>query len=50
MVNGVDIVFDVQLLGEILKVPTAGMSSVKDVCQFNFRNAVVKDNANQKGD
>ncbi|XP_070013871.1 uncharacterized protein [Nicotiana sylvestris] len=50
LVNGVDIVFDVKLLGEILKVPTVGVSSVKDVCQFNFRNVVVKTNANQKGD
>ncbi|XP_070004842.1 uncharacterized protein [Nicotiana sylvestris] len=50
LVNGIDIVFDVGLLGDILKVPTAGESSVKDACQYNFWNVVVKDNVNQKGD
>lgn len=31
LMNGVDIVFDIKLLGVILKVPTAGVSNVKNV-------------------
>ncbi|XP_070013875.1 uncharacterized protein [Nicotiana sylvestris] len=50
LVNRVDIVFDVKLLGEILKVSTVGVTGVKDVYQFNFINAVVKENTNQKRD
>ena len=50
LVNEVDIVFDVSLLKDILKVPTVCVSSVKDAYGHNFRNVVVKDNANQKGD
>lgn len=47
LVNGVDIVMDCAVLGQILKVPAKVLSSIHGACSSNLRNATVKEKAVQ---
>ncbi|XP_070057194.1 uncharacterized protein [Nicotiana tomentosiformis] len=50
LVNGVDMVLDATVLGDILKVPSEGLSSVRGACGSNFRRVIVKEKAIQHGE
>lgn len=50
LVNGVDMILDATVLGDILKVPSEGLSSVRGACGSNFRHAIVKEKVVQHGE
>ncbi|XP_070031899.1 uncharacterized protein [Nicotiana tomentosiformis] len=50
LMNDVDIVIDATVLGNILMVPSEGLSSIRGACGSNFRRAIVKEKAVQHGE